>query len=308
MRSNLTTLFLILVAGTGSASDGVLEINQTCAVETGCFAGDGPGLPVQITATGSYQLTGNLTQTSPNVSVVQIASSRVSLDLNGFAILGTNTFFGTSCSAPGGGAGIVSVVGTHDITVSNGTVRGMGSTGVALSQSWEARVDGVIAEHNCGDGIAVSYVAMVTDSSAHYNGFVGFRLNAASRLSNCSALVNGQHGIVAPEGTVNIDRCVSINNNGAGMLLDTVGVRSGSLVRDSRVESNGGPGINVGNFVNQFDNGSLVLRTSATENGGFGIGLLPVGFVTMEANVGTPLSSNTLGLACYVNETARLCP
>lgn len=36
-----------------SASDGVLEINQTCAIQTGCFAGDTAGLPVTISASGS---------------------------------------------------------------------------------------------------------------------------------------------------------------------------------------------------------------------------------------------------------------
>ena len=42
------------------ASDGVVEINQTCAITTGCFAGDASGFPVTIQATptgpagGSY--------------------------------------------------------------------------------------------------------------------------------------------------------------------------------------------------------------------------------------------------------------
>jgi hypothetical protein len=42
------------------ASDGQLEINQACAVNTGCFPGDDPGFPVTITQPGSYRLTGNL--------------------------------------------------------------------------------------------------------------------------------------------------------------------------------------------------------------------------------------------------------
>ena len=31
-----------------SASDGVLEINQTCATQTGCFPGDSAGFPVTL--------------------------------------------------------------------------------------------------------------------------------------------------------------------------------------------------------------------------------------------------------------------
>ena len=36
---------LTLLAPAVSASDGVLEINQTCALTTGCFDGDSPGFP-----------------------------------------------------------------------------------------------------------------------------------------------------------------------------------------------------------------------------------------------------------------------
>jgi hypothetical protein len=43
MRSILTSLLFLSLAGSSLASDGVLEINQTCAVQTGCFAGDTAG-------------------------------------------------------------------------------------------------------------------------------------------------------------------------------------------------------------------------------------------------------------------------
>ena len=47
------------IAAPGAASDGVLEINQTCAVNTGCFPGDAPGFPVHLdgTPSKSYALT-----------------------------------------------------------------------------------------------------------------------------------------------------------------------------------------------------------------------------------------------------------
>ena len=44
----ITLLALALMASPALAVDGVLEINQTCAVLTGCFAGDIPGFPVTI--------------------------------------------------------------------------------------------------------------------------------------------------------------------------------------------------------------------------------------------------------------------
>ena len=62
----LTLVSGLLLATPGLAGDGVLEINQTCAVETGCFSGDGPGFPVTIdgTAGKSYRLTGDLDLTA----------------------------------------------------------------------------------------------------------------------------------------------------------------------------------------------------------------------------------------------------
>ena len=59
----LYTLLLLAFAGPALAVDGVVEINQTCAVNTGCFAGDTPGFPVTITVAGSYRLTSNLSRT-----------------------------------------------------------------------------------------------------------------------------------------------------------------------------------------------------------------------------------------------------
>jgi hypothetical protein len=63
MRRFLPSLLLLLFAAPALASDGVLEINQTCAVETGCLAGDSPGFPVTISTAGSYRLTGSLNVT-----------------------------------------------------------------------------------------------------------------------------------------------------------------------------------------------------------------------------------------------------
>ena len=49
------------------AVDGVLEINQTCAVNTGCFSGDAAGFPVTIDGSAglSYVLTANAASSLP---------------------------------------------------------------------------------------------------------------------------------------------------------------------------------------------------------------------------------------------------
>ena len=57
-RVNTTRRLILLVvtclslASVANATDGVLEINQACAVHTGCFALDTPGFPVTINQPG----------------------------------------------------------------------------------------------------------------------------------------------------------------------------------------------------------------------------------------------------------------
>ena len=82
---------LLAISGPANAVDGVLEINQTCAVNTGCFAGDTAGFPVTISASGSYRLTGNLDLVGTAVPVIQITADRVTLDLNGFMVSSDNS-------------------------------------------------------------------------------------------------------------------------------------------------------------------------------------------------------------------------
>src|SRR5262245_32414033 len=53
VRLASATIVFALLALVASASDGVLEINQTCAA-VGCFQGDSAGFPVTINSAGSY--------------------------------------------------------------------------------------------------------------------------------------------------------------------------------------------------------------------------------------------------------------
>ena len=81
----LLTLLLLALTGAAFASDGVLEINQTCAVNTGCFSGDAPGFPVTPSDSGSYRLTSDLVLPDANTSGVSLVGSLeldVTLDLS----------------------------------------------------------------------------------------------------------------------------------------------------------------------------------------------------------------------------------
>ena len=79
---SLSCLLALGVSAPGYAVDGVLEINQTCAVQTGCFSGDDPGFPVTIVTPGSYRLTGNLTVPDENTGAIVVQASRSTVEVS----------------------------------------------------------------------------------------------------------------------------------------------------------------------------------------------------------------------------------
>ena len=100
MRLILTVVLLLVLAGPTLAVDGVLEINQTCAVQTGCFAGDTAGWPVTITEGGSYRLTSNLIVPDKTTGAILVSTSSVSIDLNGFEIVRSDCVGATENCTP----------------------------------------------------------------------------------------------------------------------------------------------------------------------------------------------------------------
>src|SRR6202011_4694295 len=117
------------------AVDGVVLIDQNRALAGGVTPGDTPGFPVTISVSGSYRLSGNLTVPDANTTAILITQDNVTIDLNGFSIIGPTVCVGsptvTSCSPLGAGYG-VDGGGHHSITVINGSVRGMGNSGISL--------------------------------------------------------------------------------------------------------------------------------------------------------------------------------
>lgn len=136
-RPLFTTLLVASFAA--HASDGVIEIYHAKIMASS-------GYPYLISQPGSYRLTSNLTQADPDVGVIEIGASNVSLGLNGFAIIGPVTCalsIGdgpvTSCASAGAVAGIRITEtsagranGVSNVRVMNGVIRGVGGGGVSL--------------------------------------------------------------------------------------------------------------------------------------------------------------------------------
>ena len=109
MTAPATALVLLALATVARAGDGVIEINQARALAGGITPADTAGFPVEINAPGSYILTSDLIVSGVDTIGIQALTSEVTLDLNGFRIVGPVTCTGAgatlSCSATGLGTG-----------------------------------------------------------------------------------------------------------------------------------------------------------------------------------------------------------
>lgn len=233
MRLPLALLLLPTLAAVAVAADGVLEINQTCAVETGCFAGDTAGFPVVITEPGSYRLTGNLdTRGLPNainVTAIRVETNDASIDLNGSSLIGPVVCTGSppdstvTCSATGNSSVGVTVgsnpstpgeayVGTR---IFDGTIEGFAFGGINCPT--QCFIDNMVVRSNEGIGInggnqgsVVTNTVMSQNLSsgisaqrirlesclANRNGGGGFRLGPSSTLIDSVALRNTVQGVI----------------------------------------------------------------------------------------------------------------
>jgi hypothetical protein len=246
---------ILLLGAPTLASDGVIEINQAQALAGGITAGDAPGFPITLSLQGSYLLTSNLQVPSPGINAIEITADAVTVDLGGFAVIGTGscTGFGSSLACTGGGnsSGVLSFA--TSVRIHGGSIRRFGSFGVLLGGASQADalrvgengnngvnassgslVSDVIASRNGGAGISVSE-SVVSGCVAFQNFGVGIN-GFSSSISDSLVSGNGSHGITAQQSSVLKDNVVR-NNGGQGISS------SGGVVRNNAVEFSGADGI-----------------------------------------------------------------
>ena len=219
MRRHLQPWFAVAVAVFSSASwavDGVVLIDQNKALAGGVTPGDGPGYPITITQPGSYRLTGNLTVPNANTNGIEINVQNVTIDLNGFAILGPVTcseFPTITCSGSGTGSGIVGLVFAN-LVVRNGFIQGMGRDGVFMLSG---SVDSVQANQNARSGINVTS-GTVRDSIARANGVRGIEVDFGAAIRN-----------VLNHNPVGLSVSSTTSYNGNTFSFNTVNVQGGGV-------------------------------------------------------------------------------
>ena len=199
-------LIMLLTTSLSYADDGIFAINQVCK-DFGCFAADSAGFPVTISNPGSYILTSNLVLTNVSTNVIQIFSDNVTIDLNGYSIIGPRTCTGEAgslnCSNSGMTGDGINVGSSYSgIVIKNGIIKGLDSAIAILTGSQSPNfVDNIIASE-CEEGIMVSN-GIISNSQANRNIRFGFSsTNAANnngllKVVDSYAYGNGQHSVHA---------------------------------------------------------------------------------------------------------------
>jgi hypothetical protein len=272
-----------------------------------------------ITNSGSYYLTTNLVGVSGK-NGIEIITNNVTLDLNGFALVGMSSSQN----------GIAIPNAQTNITVRNGTISGWGNFGVSsksfssLNQVFE-RLNvsdnlwgivnegaGVVRDCNCensfGNGIycrgGISG-GIISGFTANNNGGDGIDMGSGT-VSGCSVQNNGGGIWVEPAGTVL--GCFVANNGGSGIYVTggskvigntCIGNNTGAVsyeagiyivgtnnrVEDNNVTASGYAGIQVVN--SSYATNNLIIKNSVSGNGANNY-VLPAGQI-----VG-PLITNTV--------------
>ena len=162
-------LVALAIPFSAQAGDGQIKIGQTSSTT----------FPVILDKPGSYVLTSNLEVTTSGAAGVLILVNDVTLDLNGFAIIGDK---GGGTESRG-----IDARGRRNITIKNGTVRNFLSDGVAVhelgaapeNQDQNSIIEKLKVSDNGFAGIVASY-ALVRDCVAADNSWTGIVVNSGT--------------------------------------------------------------------------------------------------------------------------------
>ena len=207
-----------------------------------------------ISQPGSYYLTGDVMVPNGTNGII-ITATDVSIDLNGFRIVGASDSL----------AGIISPQsGASRISVRSGWVTGTAG-GVLLGEAGNTVRD-VTVSHIRGSGLVVGPGGLVDGCHATGCAAVGIGGGRGSVItrSTASGCVNG--GIYAGADGVVITECAASNNQGPGYLLN-----GGALVSRSSATFNGSHGFSLSNRVTITDchasgNTGAGIHVSGTDN------------------------------------------
>jgi hypothetical protein len=222
-----------------------------------------------ITRPGAYYLTTNITGVAGR-NGIGIAADNVTLDLNGFALIGvSNSSDGIA----------VMDIGHTNIAVRDGSLQGWGDYGMnmgggqscvyqdlrlslnggGLLAGGGTLVNACVAVRNTGVGISAGSASVITACTARNNTGHGFQATSPGvSFSECNSVDNGGNGYQGAT-SIAFRRCLARDNEGHGFYADT-----GGIFADCLATSNGTNGIHARAR-------SFVLHNDCCNNTGAGI-------------------------------------
>lgn len=230
-RAAVLSVFVLTLASSAYAVDGVVLIDQNRALAGNVTPGDDPGFPVSLTKSGSYRLSSDLLISDINLTGISIETGQaVSIDLNGFSIRGVHSGGARPCQATTPGKGIGTGLGNAtDVDIRNGTIERMGCDGILLigfgnmvqnvrvrgNGATGIQLTGVIINNtitnNGGEGIS-SFDAVVTGNHISDNDADGIVIFVGV-VSNNTVTNNSDHGLFVPGSSGNPGTRVAYSNN-----------------------------------------------------------------------------------------------
>ena len=217
----------------------------------------------RITASGSYYLTGDIIGVSGKHGI-EIAATNVSLDLNGFSVIGV----------PGSLIGIEATNGAAysaaGLRISNGAIAGWGGDGVnTFVAGAPAIFSGLNIKDNHGNGMT-ALQAVITDCIAHNNtsgyGIQGNQLNIFNCVARANSLGFGLFFGSLLRGSMATGNSTGVDADSGSMVLNntvrastTIGINAHNNCRVAgNVVSTSGTGINVAAAGNEIEGNTLV--------------------------------------------------
>ena len=268
-----------------------------------------PGDPFSrfvISEPGSYYLTTNVLG-APGISGISIRTNNVTLDLNGFALLGTT----------GSLDGIVVLGPQNNIEIRSGNIENWAGDGVNTSMGTvDCRLVNIRSSRNEGNGFNLGQRSVITECQAATNRMNGIRI-ASGIVKNCTTAGNGSpmnppfigaHGIfvIGPPfpvlGGDIIKDCVSEFNYLDGINVAMAVPGTGASIVDCVTKGNFNDGIEVVNYVvvrgnHCFNNLVAGIHVSGVGTGNRiednHVGFHPTGYMLDPGTVGNLVIKNT---------------
>lgn len=249
------------------------EVEPRIAINATNTPGDADSV-FKITQPGSYYLAGNVTGVAAKYGV-EIAASGVTLDLNGFDLVGVAGSLDGVAVTP---------LNLVNINVRNGSVRSWGGNGINLldAATSATNVSEIVASQNVGGGIKMGFGGTITRCTCYNNTGFGIAGASGTVITECASNTNGSHGITTGSGCT-ISRCTvrsnvgdginffnqclvlnndcSLNGNGAG---DGAGIHATAGGSDNRIEGNNCTGADRGIDVDAA--GNIIIKNTCAGN------------------------------------------